>query len=134
MQINLSNIKVWCELYRPATLEELIIPSSVKKSIQDILDKGAESLPNLEEPPCLVFDMFFKNLKLKNGKITKLIYLDFIGLILYYLNYLLPSKTYPSKFKIQIWDKIFTPLTFIIDFITNYKFGKNIICVIKKIN
>ena len=77
---------------------------------------------------------FFKNLKLKNGKITKLIYLDFIGLILYYLNYLLPSKTYPSKFKIQIWDKIFTPLTFIIDFITNYKFGKNIICVIKKIN
>ena len=42
------------------------------------------------------------------------------------------KEIYPSGFKIFIWDKIFTPLTVLLDFITGYKFGKNILCVIQK--
>ena len=41
--------------------------------------------------------------------------------------------TLPSKTKILIWDKIFIPITIILDFLTFYKFGKNILCVYEKI-
>ena len=43
------------------------------------------------------------------------------------------NETYPSSLKIFIWDKIFTPITILLDFLTAYRFGKNILCVIKKI-
>ena len=43
------------------------------------------------------------------------------------------NEIYPSKLKIFIWDKIFSPITIILDFITRYKFGKNILCIYKKI-
>ena len=43
------------------------------------------------------------------------------------------KEIYPSKFKIFLWDKIFSPITIILDFITRYKFGKNILCIYKKI-
>ena len=77
---------------------------------------------------------FFNNLNLSNAKIIKLKYVDCMGYILYYMNKLIYKKeVYPSNFKIFIWDKIFTPITIIFDFLTAYKFGKNILCVIKKI-
>ena len=44
------------------------------------------------------------------------------------------EETYPSNLKIFIWDKIFTPLTIVFDYLTRYKFGKNILCIYQKIN
>ena len=76
---------------------------------------------------------FFENLNLSNGEIVELKYMDCMGYFLYYMNKLIyKNETYPSGFKIFIWDKIFTPLTVLLDFITGYKFGKNILCIIKK--
>lgn len=76
---------------------------------------------------------FFKKLKLKNAKIVKLQYLDCLGYFLYYLNKIFyKNEIYPSKTKIFIWDKFFTPFTFFFDKFLNYKFGKNILCIIKK--
>ena len=43
------------------------------------------------------------------------------------------EEVYPSKLKIFIWDKIFTPITFFIDWFLMYKFGKNVLFVLKKI-
>jgi hypothetical protein len=76
---------------------------------------------------------FFKK-KFKNSVLEKLIFLDFFGYFLYFFNNLfLKKEVYPSKFKILIWDKIFTPITIVIDFLIRYKFGKNILCIYKKI-
>ena len=77
---------------------------------------------------------FFKLNKFKNVKIQKLIFLDLFGYILYFFNkFFFKGEVYPSKLKIFLWDKIFTPITIIIDYITRYKLGKNILCVYKKI-
>jgi hypothetical protein len=77
---------------------------------------------------------FFKDLNLSDGKIVKLKYMDCMGYILYYMNKLIyKNETYPSSLKIFIWDKIFTPITILLDFLTAYRFGKNVLCVIKKI-
>ena len=76
---------------------------------------------------------FFKENKFENSKIVKLNFLDFFGYALYYLNKIFfKGETYPTELKIFIWDKIFTPLTTIADFLTGYKFGKNILCIYKK--
>ena len=76
---------------------------------------------------------FFKSIKIKNSKLIKLIYLDSLGYFLYYLNKLFFKKeVYPSKLKIFIWDKIFTPIPYFLDRILMYKFGKNILYIIKK--
>jgi hypothetical protein len=76
---------------------------------------------------------FFQKLKLKNSKIVKLQYLDCLGYFLYYMNKMFyKNEIYPSESKIFIWDKFFTPLTFLFDKFLNYKFGKNVLCVIKK--
>tara|TARA_X000000950_G_scaffold263503_1_gene335788 strand:+ start:2368 stop:3051 length:684 start_codon:yes stop_codon:yes gene_type:complete len=76
---------------------------------------------------------FFKSIKIKNSKLIKLIYLDSLGYFLYYLNKLFFKKeVYPSKLKIFIWDKIFTPISYFLDRILMYKFGKNILYIIKK--
>jgi SAM-dependent methyltransferase len=80
------------------------------------------------------YDMiFFKTLDLKNSKIQDLYYLDCMGYFLYFLNKIFfKEEIYPSKFKIFIWDKFFTPISIILDKLLNYKFGKNIMCIIKK--
>ena len=76
---------------------------------------------------------FFKENKFENSEIVKLHFLDFFGYPLYYLNKIFfNDETYPTELKIFIWDKIFTPLTTIADFLTGYKFGKNILCIYKK--
>ena len=84
---------------------------------------------------CKRYDIkFFKNLNKDNLKIKKLIYLDALGYLLYFLNKIFfKEEEYPSKTKILIWDKIFIPITIILDFLTFYKFGKNILCVYEKI-
>ena len=76
---------------------------------------------------------FFDNLDLKNANVKKVFFLDALGHLLYFLNKLVFSKeVYPTKLKIFIWDKIFIPITCIVDFLSFYKFGKNIICIIQK--
>jgi SAM-dependent methyltransferase len=76
---------------------------------------------------------FFKTLDLKNSKIQDLYYLDCMGYFLYFLNKIFfKEEIYPSKLKIFIWDKFFTPISIILDKLLNYKFGKNIMCIIKK--
>jgi SAM-dependent methyltransferase len=76
---------------------------------------------------------FFKELNLKNTILKKCYFFDSIGYLLYFVNKIFFKKeVYPSKFKIFIWDKIFVPFSYIIDFFSLYKFGKNIICVIQK--
>ena len=76
---------------------------------------------------------FFKNTKFKSAEIIDLYSLDSFGYLLYLVNQVLfKEEVYPSKFKIFIWDKIFTPITILIDYLLRYKFGKNIICILKK--
>ena len=59
---------------------------------------------------------FFKDLNLSDGKIVELKYMDCMGYILYYMNKLIyKNETYPSSLKIFIWDKIFTPITILLD-------------------
>ena len=75
---------------------------------------------------------FLKN-NLVGLELVNFKYLDAMGYLLYYLNKIFFKKeTFPSKLKIFIWDKIFTPITVIIDFITNYRIGKCIIAIYKK--
>ena len=76
---------------------------------------------------------FFKNNKFKNAKVVKLIYLDMVGYFLYFCNKIFfKEEIYPSKVKVFLWDKFFSPITIVLDFITNYKYGKNVLCVYKK--
>ena len=76
---------------------------------------------------------YFKNLENKNLKLKKLIYLDVFGYLLYFLNKIFfKEEKYPSEAKILIWDKIFIPITIILDFLIMYKYGKNILCVYEK--
>ena len=64
---------------------------------------------------------------------VKLMSLDTIGYFLYFLNKLIFKKeVFPSKIKIFIWDKFFTPLTILLDFFLRYKFGKCILAIYKK--
>jgi len=78
---------------------------------------------------------FFKENKFENSEIVKLHFLDFFGYSLYHLNKIFfKEETYPTNLKIFIWDKIFTPFTIIVDFLTGYKFGKNILCIYKKVS
>ncbi len=77
---------------------------------------------------------FFTNFKNPNLKLKKLIYLDMLGYLLYFFNNIFfKEEVYPSKNKIFIWDKIFIPITIILDFMFFYKFGKNILCVYEKV-
>ncbi len=77
---------------------------------------------------------FFENLIVKDSKVEKIVFLDAMGYFLYYLNKIFfKEEVYPSKLKIFIWDKLFTPLTFFLDKIFLNKFGKNILYVIRKL-
>ena len=76
---------------------------------------------------------FFKSLKLTNAEVLELYYLDSLGYLLYYLNKIFfKEEIYPTKLKIFLWDKLFTPFSMILDKLLYYKFGKNVMCVIKK--
>ena len=76
---------------------------------------------------------FFEKIKIDGSIIIKLSYLDSTGYFLYYLNKIFfKEEIYPSKLKIFIWDKLFTPVTYFLDKILFYKFGKNILYVIQK--
>ena len=83
----------------------------------------------------IVKDMtqFFKNINIDNLKIKKLIFLDLLGYLYFFNKIFFKEEEYPSKIKILIWDKIFIPITIILDFITMYKFGKIFYVFMKKL-
>ena len=75
---------------------------------------------------------FFKQ-KFNKLKMIDCRYLDSGGYFLYYLNKIFFKRDgYPSKIKIFVWDKIFTPVSILIDFTLRYKVGKCILAVYKK--
>jgi SAM-dependent methyltransferase len=76
---------------------------------------------------------FFSGKNFKDLKKIRFKFLDFVGFFLYYLNnFFFKKENTPSKYKILIWDKIFTPLTIVLDYIINYSQGKCILAVFKK--
>ena len=74
----------------------------------------------------------FEKFNLGNSKIVKMFYIDSIGYILYKIHSFFVDSTNPSQLSIMIWDKVFIPLSFVSDFLFNYKFGKNLIVIIEK--
>ncbi len=76
---------------------------------------------------------FFKDLNIGKNEIIKLHYLDCFGYFLYFLNKIFfKDEIYPSIFKIFVWDKIFTPFTIIFDRLLGFRYGKNVLCIMKK--
>ncbi len=101
----------------------IIVPAG--KKIYSNLDKAVGHYRRYEK-------RFFKK-EMLNLKRKRLYLLDGLGYLLYFLNKLIFKKeVFPSKIKIFIWDKIFTPLTIVFDYLTNYNFGKCILVVYKK--
>lgn len=103
----------------------LIIMVPKHQKLYSNLDKAVGHFRRYE------LDFFEKNLI--NLERELLISLDSMGYILYFLNKIFfKNETFPSYLKIFIWDKIFTPFTVLLDFFTNYRFGKCIVAVYKK--
>ena len=103
----------------------LIIMVPAHQKIYGNLDKAVGHFRRYEKN-------FFKR-DLLDLKLIDFKYLDTLGYFLYYLNKVFyKNETYPSDLKIFLWDKIFTPITIFVDFITRYNFGKCIVAVYKK--
>jgi SAM-dependent methyltransferase len=101
----------------------IMVPSG--KKIFGNLDKAVGHFRRYERS-------FFKK-KLLKLKRVKLYSLDIFGYWLYFLNKIFFKKEiFPSKFKIFLWDKIFTPMTIVLDRILNYKYGKCILVIYQK--
>ena len=103
----------------------LIIMAPAHQKIYGNLDKAVGHYRRYEKE--------FFNKKFDDLSIVSFKFLDSMGYILYFLNRIFFSKeTFPSDLKIFLWDKIFTPLTILMDLITNYKFGKCIVAIYQK--
>jgi len=103
----------------------LVIMVPAHQKIYGNLDKAVGHFRRYEK------DFFKKNLL--DLELVSFRYLDSMGYLLYYLNKIFfKNETFPSKFKIFLWDKLFTPVTILIDFLTNYSYGKCIVAVYKK--
>ena len=103
----------------------LIIMVPAHQKIYSNLDKAVGHFRRYE------IDFFKKNFESLEQIDIK--FLDTLGFFLYYLNKnTFKNEVFPSKFKIFIWDKIFTPITILVDFLFRYKFGKCILAIYKK--
>ena len=103
----------------------LVIMVPAHQKIYSNLDKAVGHFRRYD------FKFFKKNFK--SLETVNIKFLDSMGYFLYYLNKIFFKKEiYPSKFKIFIWDKFFTPLTMIVDFLSGYRFGKCILAIYKK--
>ena len=105
----------------------LVIMVPAHQKIYSKLDKAVGHYRRYEK------EFFTENLLGLNR--VKLISLDAIGYFLYLLNKIFfKEEVFPSKLKIFLWDKIFTPITFIVDFLLMYKFGKCYVAIYQKLN
>tara|TARA_B100000886_G_scaffold301883_1_gene231618 strand:+ start:3783 stop:4466 length:684 start_codon:yes stop_codon:yes gene_type:complete len=103
----------------------LIIMAPAHQKIYSNLDRAVGHFRRYEKE-------FFSK-ELFGLKREKFISLDSIGYFLYLLNKIFfKEEVYPSKLKIFLWDKIFTPITSIVDFLLMYKFGKCFLAIYKK--
>ena len=103
----------------------LIIMVPAHQKIYGNLDKAVGHFRRYEKD-------FFKK-ELLDLELIDFKYVDMLGYLLYSLNkFFYKKETFPSDLKIFLWDKIFTPLTIFIDFITRYNYGKCIIAVYQK--
>jgi phospholipid N-methyltransferase len=104
----------------------LIIMVPAHQKIYSNLDRAVGHFRRYEVE---FFSKNFQSLEKINIK-----FLDTMGYFLYLFNkFFFKEEVYPSKFKIFIWDKIFTPLTIVVDFIFRYRFGKCILVIYKKL-
>ena len=104
---------------------KLIILVPAHQRIYSNLDKYVGHYRRYEE-------RFFRK-KYNLLKLIEFKYLDSSGYLLYILNkFFFKKEQCPSILKIMIWDKIFTPISFILDFVLRYKVGKCILAVYKK--
>ena len=76
----------------------------------------------------------FSKFTLNKSKIIKMFYIDSSGYIIYKMFGFFLNSEYPNKYMIMIWDKIFIPISIILDKIFFYKIGKNLISIIQKHN
>ena len=103
----------------------LVIMVPAHQKIYGNLDKAVGHFRRYEKD-------FFKK-ELLDLELIDFKYVDMLGYLLYSLNkFFYKKETFPSDLKIFLWDKIFTPLTIFIDFITRYNYGKCIIAVYQK--
>tara|TARA_B110000259_G_scaffold95514_1_gene110517 strand:+ start:221 stop:670 length:450 start_codon:yes stop_codon:yes gene_type:complete len=103
----------------------LIFMVPAHQKIYSNLDKAVGHFRRYE------IDFFKKNFE--SLEQIEIKFLDTLGFFLYYLNkFTFKNEVFPSKFKIFIWDKIFTPITILVDFLFRYKFGKCILAIYKK--
>ena len=103
----------------------LVIMVPAHQNIYSNLDKAVGHYRRYEKE-------FFKK-DLFGLKRIRFISLDSVGYLLYFLNRIFFKKeVYPSNLKIFLWDKIFTPLTMVLDIFFMYKFGKFFVAVYKK--
>ena len=103
----------------------LVIMVPAHQNIYSNLDKAVGHYRRYEKE-------FFKK-DLFGLKRIRFISLDSVGYLLYFLNRIFFKKeVYPSNLKIFLWDKIFTPLTMVLDIFFMYKFGKCFVAVYKK--
>ena len=103
----------------------LVIMVPAHQKIYSKLDKAVGHYRRYEK------EFFTENLLGLNR--VKLISLDAIGYFLYLLNKIFfKEEVFPSKLKIFLWDKIVTPITFIVDFLLMYKFGKCYVAIYQK--
>jgi len=70
---------------------------------------------------------------LQGSKIEKMFYLDSSGYLIYRIFKLFLNSSNPKKFMVYIWDKIFIPISFVLDKFLNDEFGKNLVVIVKKI-
>ena len=104
----------------------LVIMAPAHQEMYSNLDKNVGHFRRYERE---FFDKKFQSLTQIDFR-----YLDSAGYILYKLNKIFfNNEDYPSKLKIFIWDKIFTPISVILDFLLRYKKGKCILAIYKKV-
>lgn len=72
--------------------------------------------------------------KIKPGTMVekKMFYLESSGMLLLLINRFLSGKSYPSRTTVKFWDKVFIPVSRVIDKIIFHSFGKTIIGIWQK--
>jgi hypothetical protein len=79
------------------------------------------------------YEKKYFNKKFNNAKLIQLRFVDSLGYFLYFLNKIFfKNHKNPSTIEIFVWDKFFCPFGLIIDYVLNYKIGKNISAIYKK--
>ena len=69
----------------------------------------------------------------QNCKISKLLYLDSVGVLLSFANRLMLRQSEPTDKQIQFWDEKIIPISRIMDKLIGYKMGRSIVCVWEKL-